>query len=965
MGGAVPAAALTLARDGSLYGAAGRPGTCRLCPDTGGSVYRLQMLASGAATVTTVAVFDLATTGAGTAEGLLQSADGFLVGVTVAGGPGGGGALYRFDPVAGAGPSIPLPVETLHAFGVTSEGRRPQAPPVEGPDGALYGTTSGGGLQDSGILYRLDPATGAVTTVLSFWPDGEDVQMAAGQLTIAADGMLYRVVRTPTGEASSDSRLLRIDPTAGTHSVVSIFRATDGFGQQVSALTRASDGALYGTIADGGRTGTGTIFRVDVASGRVAAVAPLPRATTGSGPASRLLAASDGFLYGTTFDVDARDGRLIEGGLVFRVDPRSGSVATVYEATPTTLPKGDLVQAPDGTIYGVTQPSHLGRQVIYRLDAASHAIRAVYTVAGWVQDPLAIGSDGLIYVIAGGDPFTLQRIDPVRGLSTDLHTFTADEWRSFGLSLASDGFLYGVSLGAFGDSGSIYRVRPLRVPTPSDNDGDGLPNEWERRFGLNASVSTGADGPAGDPDHDGRSTLEEYFAGTHPRGVVTRHLAEGATGAFFTTRIALFNPGAARATVLLRHQRDDGTTAHQIVDLPPHAHVTVDPATADAMQGAAFSTVVESDAFVVVERTMTWDATGYGSHAETAVASPSRDWYFAEGSTAGDFTLFYLLENPNPFPVAASIRYLRPSSPTAMEKQYTLAPNSRRTICVDTEGSELANTDVAAVITASAPIVAERTMYLSNQAGLFAAGHASAGVTAPALEWYLAEGATGWFFDTFILVANPNPVPATITADYLVLGDGVISKPYTVPANGRLTIWVDVEQVPEGSGRRPLAQASLATMIRSTNGVPVVVERTMWWPGPEVAAGGWYETHSAAGVTQAGTTWAFAGGEADEATGTQTFLLIANTSTFAGHAEIALFSESGAVERTIVELPALRRINVPIMRAPSGGIGAGFGITVESLGEPAARIVVERSTYASPGGVLWGVGRNVAATPLP
>ena len=51
-----------------------------------------------------------------------------------------------------------------------------------------------------------------------------------------------------------------------------------------------------------------------------------------------------------------------------------------------------------------------------------------------------------------------------------------------------------------------------------------------------------------------------------------------------------------------------------------------------------------SDQPVVVTRTMTWDDREYGAHAETAVAAPSTTWYLAEGSTAGDFALFYLLQ---------------------------------------------------------------------------------------------------------------------------------------------------------------------------------------------------------------------------------------------------------------------------------------------------------------------------------
>ena len=47
-------------------------------------------------------------------------------------------------------------------------------------------------------------------------------------------------------------------------------------------------------------------------------------------------------------------------------------------------------------------------------------------------------------------------------------------------------------------------------------------------------------------------------------------------------------------------------------------------------------------------------------------------------------------------------------------------------------------------------------MYASLPGQAFAAGHNSAGVTAPATRWFLAEGATGSFFDLYVLIANPS-----------------------------------------------------------------------------------------------------------------------------------------------------------------------------------------------------------------
>ena len=388
-----------------------------------------------------------------------------------------------------------------------------------------------------------------------------------------------------------------------------------------------------------------------------------------------------------------------------------------------------------------------------------------------------------------------------------------------------------------------------------DEDHDGLPDGWEARFGLAILSHDPATAAGGDPDADGVTNAAELVAGTHPLGLpsATRYLAEGATGALFDTWIALANPGTQPATVLLRFLGQGDWTRAAVVAVPPgsirRVHVNAIP----DLGTDAFSTVIESDVPVVVERDMMWDRTWwYGSHADAAVESPATTWYFAEGATHSSFDLFYLLQNPGATAADVKVTYLRPSPLPPIERTYVVAPGSRFNVWVDTEpGLEAA--DVSAVIesTNGVPIIAERAMYSSAPGRVFSAGHDAAGAIAPALEWSLAEGATGPYFDLFVLVANPGAQAADLEARFLLPDGRVIPRQYQVAPRSRFNIWVDHE----GSD---LSNTAVSTVVSSTNGVPVIVERAMWWPGPTAAT--WAEAHAALASTTPAARWAFAAG---------------------------------------------------------------------------------------------------------
>ena len=492
---------------------------------------------------------------------------------------------------------------------------------------------------------------------------------------------------------------------------------------------------------------------------------------------------------------------------------------------------------------------------------------------------------------------------------------------------------------------------------PSDTDNDALPNDWETRFGLDPNSDTGVNGAGGDPDADGLTNFQELQEGSHPRGFVITYLAEGATGTFFDTRLALANPTATTAHVLARYQKDDGTVVSDVRTMAPFSRLTIDVDGVGGMANAAFSSLVEADVQVVADRTMTWGTGGYGSHAERGVLTrTATTWYLAEGATHGSFDLFYLIQNPGPAAAAVEIAYLRPAPLAPIVRTYTVAPHSRHTIRVD-DVPGLAESDVSAAIrtTNAVPIIVERAMYFSRPDQIYAGGHESAGVTAPQTRWFLAEGATGSFFNMFILLANPSPDPATVQMDYLLTSGQTVTRTHTVGASSRLTLNVALE-APE------LGSANMSTVVTSTNNVPIVVERAMWWPAPGF---NWQEGHNSPGEIVTGPRWAMGEGETGGAQGTQTYVLIANTSAFAGSARVTLLFEDGTTTQKVFALPATSRTNVSVQVEFPAAADRRFGALVESLGTTPAELVVERAMYANANGIVFAAGTNALATRLP
>jgi hypothetical protein len=254
------------------------------------------------------------------------------------------------------------------------------------------------------------------------------------------------------------------------------------------------------------------------------------------------------------------------------------------------------------------------------------------------------------------------------------------------------------------------------------------------------------------------------------------------------------------------------------------------------------------------------------------------------------------------------------------------------------------------VVTFTQPGLAERAMYFGADP-LWKGGHASAGTTAPSTSAYVAEGATGPFFETYVLIANPNTDPVNVNLTFARQSDSPIAMTRTVPASGRLTL--NLETLDPG-----LLNTPVSTRVDAS--LPVVVERAQYWPDP---APQWYEAHGSAALQALGTKWGLAEGRVGGPSGYQTYILLANTTAADAHVSITFLRESGAPFTKSFTVPATQRLNVPV--GPGTDVpelvDERFGALITS-DQP---IAVERAMYADAAGQSWAAGTSANATPVP
>jgi len=307
------------------------------------------------------------TDGAYPTGGLTLGTDGNFYGTTQQGGTNSMGTIFKVTPTG--------TLTILHNFNAFVDGAFPWGPPILASDGNFYGTTSGGGINGHGVVYKMTNS-GTVTKTYQF--DVTHGFSPIAQPTQGTDGYLY--IPVSEGGTSFCGTILKIN-TSGVINNTYDFPCGSGGSFPIGPLVQASNGNFYSTTQDGGTNGEGTIYQVTPSL--VVTVLHSFGATFGDGtfPAAGLLLATDGNYYSATSDGGANgDGTLFNTSV-------NGTYSSLYSFNNTTnltqtSPLAPPVQATNGILYGVTEfggPSNDGTVYSLNMGLAPFVNMALFT----------------------------------------------------------------------------------------------------------------------------------------------------------------------------------------------------------------------------------------------------------------------------------------------------------------------------------------------------------------------------------------------------------------------------------------------------------------------------------------------------------------------------------------------------------------------------------------------------------
>jgi len=358
----------------------------------------------------------------------------------------------------------------LYNFTGGSDGGYPYAGLVQDATGNLYGTTTAGGAHLKGTVFRIE-INGTETVLYSFtggadgaYPYAELVQDTAGNLygTTFEGGDLSCNAPYFTGCGT----VFKVSKT-GKESVLHTFTGTDGCNPDGGLLSDKA-GNWYGTTKACGAVGGGAVYKLNK-KGVLTLLHNFPSYQfDGLTPAAGVIMDAKGDLYGNTID-GGRSGK----GTVFKIDT-TGTESVLQAFTGGTTDGcyvyGTPTMGSESNLYGTaSECGSFNMGIVWKVNLKGKET-VLHNFAGGSSDgdlPFAgviMDAKGNFYGTTnrGGasDVGTVYKLNK-KGVVTLLHSFAGSdgEFPNGSVLMDAKGNLYGTSTnGGSGSYGTVWKI---------------------------------------------------------------------------------------------------------------------------------------------------------------------------------------------------------------------------------------------------------------------------------------------------------------------------------------------------------------------------------------------------------------------------------------------------------------------------------------------------------------------------
>lgn len=276
---------------------------------------------------------------------LLHASNNKLYGMTAAGGANNYGVIYEYDHLTN--------IFTKKFDLNTATGTGPYGSLIEATNGKFYGFGRSGGVNNMGTIMEYDVITNTCVSKYDFAMNASGC-VPMGSPLQAANGKIYGL--TVSWGANSGGVLFEYDITTNTYTKKFDFSSAAGQ-YPYGSLIEVSPGILYGMTQSGGANNLGTIFEYNYLTNTHTKKFDFTTAT-GSNPQGSFIKASNGKLYGLTYQ-----GGSVNGGTIFEYDHTTSTFTKKFDlgtSGTSGSPTGSLFQSVNGKLYGHTFGGGLG-----------------------------------------------------------------------------------------------------------------------------------------------------------------------------------------------------------------------------------------------------------------------------------------------------------------------------------------------------------------------------------------------------------------------------------------------------------------------------------------------------------------------------------------------------------------------------------------------------------------------------